>query len=288
MVRLFSLFLYNLILLINFLFNFRKSNNLIYNLKNKLESKNYLKLKIEKSFVNFYAPNEICKWRYTTIFTKEPETLDWINNFVDNNDLIFWDIGANVGIYSIYSAIKYNNIKVVAFEPSTSNLRVLSRNISINNFSNKIIINQTPLFDKDFGFHKLNEEGFDEGGALNAFSVDYGYDGKKFNPKNSYSIYGTSINFLLSNNILEIPDYIKIDVDGIEDLILKGGEKYLKHEKIKSILIELNESFVDQTSNSINILKKNNFELLYKKHSKEFDNSEKYSSIYNYVFKKKN
>ena len=70
--------------------------------------------------------------------------------------------------------------------------------------------------------------------------------------------------------------------------ILKGGEKYLKHEKIKSILIELNESFVDQTSNSINILKKNNFELLYKKHSKEFDNSEKYSSIYNYVFKKKN
>ena len=287
MVRLFSLFLYNIILLFNFFCNFRKSNNLIYNLKNKLESKNYLKLKIKKSFVNFYAPNEICKWRYTTIFTKEPETLDWINNFVDNNDLIFWDIGANVGIYSIYSAIKYNNIKVVAFEPSTSNLRVLSRNISINNFSNKIIINQTPLFDKDFGFHKLNEEGFDEGGALNAFSVDYGYDGKKFNPKNSYSIYGTSINFLLSNNILEIPDYIKIDVDGIEDLILKGAEKFLKHEKIKSILIELNESFIDQTSNCISILKRNNFELLYKKHSKEFDTSEKYSSIYNYIFKKK-
>ena len=132
----------------------------------------------------------------------------------------------------------------------------------------------------------MNEEGFNEGGALNAFSVDYGYDGKKFNPKNSYNIYGTSINFLLSNNILEIPDYIKIDVDGIEDLILKGGEKYLKHEKIKSILIELNESFVDQTSNSINILKKNNFELLYKKHSKEFDNSKNYSSIFNYVFKK--
>ena len=178
MVRLFSLFLYNLILLINFLFNFRKSNNLIYNLKNKLENKNYLKLKIENSFINFYAPNEICRWRYNTIFTKEPETLDWINNFINKNNLIFWDIGANVGIYSIYSVVKHNNIKVVAFEPSTSNLRVLSRNISINNFSNKIIINQTPLFDKDFGFQKLNEEGFNEGGALNAFSVDYGYDGK--------------------------------------------------------------------------------------------------------------
>ncbi len=286
MVRLFSLFLYNIILLFNFFCNFRKSNNLIYNLKNKLENKNYLKIKIEKLDLNFYAPNEICSWRYRTILSKEPETIDWINNFESKNDFIFWDIGANIGIYSLYSAAKYNNIKVIAFEPSTSNLRVLSRNISINNFSNKIIINQTPLFDKDFGYQKLNEEGFSEGGALNAFSVDYGYDGKKFNPKNMYTIYGTSINFLLNNSILEIPNYIKIDVDGIEDLILKGGEKFLKNEKIKSILIELNEDFVEQTTNCINVLNKNNFKLSYKKHSEEFDTSEKYSSIYNYIFEK--
>ncbi len=286
MVRLLSYLIYKFLNFLGFILGTKKYHFLLNNLRNKLEQNNYQKMSINNSIVNFYSPNEICNWRYKTLFTKEPETLEWINKFKKSDNLVFWDIGANIGIYSIYAAIFHKNIKVVAFEPSTSNLRVLSRNISINNFSNKIIINQTPLFDKDFSFQKMNEEGFIEGGALNAFSVNYGYDGKKFNPKNSYNIYGTSINFLLSNDILEIPDYIKIDVDGIEDLILKGAEKFLKHEKIKSILIELNESFANQTKNSINILKKNNFEISYKKHSKEFDNSKKYSSIYNYVFNK--
>ena len=38
-----------------------------------------------------------------------------------------------------------------------------------------------------------------------------------------YSLFGTTINYLIENKILEIPDYIKIDVDGIEHLILVGG-----------------------------------------------------------------
>ena len=41
---------------------------------------------------------------------------------------------------SIYNAVKNNNSKTIAFEPSTSNLRVLSRNISLNNLQNKIQI----------------------------------------------------------------------------------------------------------------------------------------------------
>ena len=54
--------------------------------------------------------------------------------------MIFWDIGANIGIYSIYAALKHQHIQVVSFEPSTSNLRILSRNISINNLDEKILL----------------------------------------------------------------------------------------------------------------------------------------------------
>jgi len=36
------------------------------------------------------------------------------------------------------------------------------------------------------------------------------------------------MNFLIKNSILEIPDYIKIDVDGIEHLILEGGGEFLR------------------------------------------------------------
>ena len=51
---------------------------------------------------------------------------------------LFIDIGANIGLYSIYAAIKHSNSEVISFEPSTSNLRVLSRNISINKLEEKI------------------------------------------------------------------------------------------------------------------------------------------------------
>ena len=39
----------------------------------------------------------------------------------------------NIGLYSIYAALRHKNIEVISFEPSTNNLRILSRNISINN-----------------------------------------------------------------------------------------------------------------------------------------------------------
>ena len=43
-------------------------------------------------------------WRVRTILDKEPDTIEWIDNFsIDNNDnFIFWDIGANIGLYSLY------------------------------------------------------------------------------------------------------------------------------------------------------------------------------------------
>ena len=46
-------------------------------------------------------------------YSKEPETLDWIENFDDKGKIIFWDIGANIGLYSIYAAVKFENIDVI-------------------------------------------------------------------------------------------------------------------------------------------------------------------------------
>ena len=114
-----------------------------------------LKKKILDQTITLFAPNELIKWRIDTLLTKEPETIEWINNFKDNKELVFWDIGANIGLYSIYAALRYKDIKIISFEPSTNNLRILSRNISINQLDEKIFINQLPLSDKEMGFNKM-------------------------------------------------------------------------------------------------------------------------------------
>ena len=99
-------------------------------------------------------------WRVETFFTKEPETLEWIDNFEKKDNLIFWDIGANIGLYSIYNSLKNPNSTTISFEPSSSNLRVLTRNISINNLENRIKLFPMPLSDKESTFQIMNEGDF--------------------------------------------------------------------------------------------------------------------------------
>ena len=61
---------------------------------------------------------------------------------------------------------------------------------------------------------------------------------------------------MIEKKNLNIPNYIKIDVDGIEHLILRKANKILKKEKkIESILIELNENYQKQFNEIKNILK---------------------------------
>ena len=59
----------------------------------------------------------------------------------------------------------------------------------------------------------------DEGGALSAFKVDYGHDGKPMNSDIKYNMLGFSLDDLFKNILTETPSLIKIDKDGIEHLI---------------------------------------------------------------------
>tara|TARA_B100000963_G_scaffold340478_1_gene339211 strand:+ start:1891 stop:2751 length:861 start_codon:yes stop_codon:yes gene_type:complete len=258
---------------------------LIY-FKEFLEENSYTSKLVCEKKINFFTPNFITKWRVDTFYSKEPETLDWIDCFVKDKKIIFWDIGANIGLYSIYAALKFDNINITAFEPSTSNLRILSRNISKNNLSEKIRINQIPLTNKKNEFLVMRESRFIEGGAMNSFGENIDFKGEAFKPENLYKVYGTSIDYLIENKILDAPNYIKIDVDGIEHHILRGGLKLLKNDNLKSISIELNENFKAQYNEVVNIMKESNFKLKHKKHSLELDKSNKFSKIYNYVFEK--
>ena len=88
--------------------------------------------------------------------------------------------------------------------------------------------------------------------------------------------------------MLEIPNYIKIDVDGIEHLILEGAEMFLKDKKVKSILVEVNDNYVEQKNRVLEFMKKNDFILFHKKNNLNQTSDNKYSKVFNYIFSKKN
>ena len=286
MIKLFSKILFQILNLFEYiLFKLTKKKYLGY-LYDQIRKNSYTKLKINNKMINFFTPNEIIQYRIETYFSKEPETLEWIDNFIEKENLIFWDIGANIGLYSIYAATKHNKLKIFAFEPSTNNLAILTRNIHINDLSESITVNQFPLTNKNNVFMMMRENEFNEGGGLHTFGEKTNFEGKEFFGQNNYKIYGTSIDYLLEEKILEVPDYIKIDVDGIEHLILQGAQKFLGDKKIKSISIELNERFDTQIKEVFKILQNNNFKFIHKKHASYIDNLESISDAYNYIFNK--
>ena len=286
MVKKLSYIIYKIIFFIDILFNKITKRSILIWFKEFIQDDSYKTINILNKKVNFFVPNQITQWRVETFFTKEPETLEWIDSFSDNKKIIFWDVGANIGLYSIYAALKYPDIEIISFEPSTSNLRILSRNISINQLEEKIKINQLPLTKDQNQYLMFEESEFIEGSAINTFGAGIDFEEKPMQPKNRYKIFGTNINHLIKNNILSIPNYIKIDVDGIEHLILEGASDHLDNSEIRSMSIELNENFKDQVNGVLKIMDKSNFRFKHKKRASILDDSHKFSKTFNYIFEK--
>jgi FkbM family methyltransferase len=279
------LIIFKLIFSINFLIIKITKKDFLLKLKEFYESKCYTAIKILNKNLVFFTPNHLTKWLVNTMLTKEPETINWINSF-KKKKIIFWDIGANLGLYSIYAAIKHKNIFIYSFEPSVNNLRILSRNIFINNLEKKIIINQIPLTNKKNKYLTMSQRSFIEGDALNTFGEKFNFEGKKMKSTHNYQIYGTTIDSLVNTKSTQLPNYIKIDVDGIEHLILSGGKKLLKNKNILSIIIEINDKFKKQHKSIFKILKNCNFKLYKKEQNYNLLKSTEYTNTFNYTFVK--
>jgi len=261
-----------------------------------IESKQYYSKIINNKKINFFCPSGRTFVRVQQLYTKEPETINWVENFQsqNSNKIVFWDIGANIGLYSIYAAVKFKDIEITAFEPSTSNTRTLSRNISINNLEGKINIFPLALSDKENIISYFNETRFAEGGSMSNFTSNTDYKGeilKENEIKNKYNLFGTSIDNIIQNNILEVPNYIKIDVDGIEHLILKGAKNLLKNNNLKELSIEMNPSNLEQYKFINKLMEENDFEQIVSTNSRllnDKDHKLGLNEIVNVIFKRNN
>jgi len=175
-------------------------------------------------FSNNPASKTYIKNRMDRMLSKEPETIKWMNNFDSNT--IFFDIGANIGIYTLYSAIVKSNT-VYAFEPHSASYKNLLDSINANKLQNCYAY-CIALSDK-INLNNINVKNMHEGVAENIVGEkgDYYHGCVEFN-----------LDFLVSRKILPQPDCIKIDVDGFEDKVIEGGMNTFKN--CKSILIEIN------------------------------------------------
>ncbi len=211
--------------------------------------------------MKFAAPNYLCRWRAETFSTKEPETLEWIDSIKPGS--VFWDIGANVGLYSVYAA-KQRSCSVWAFEPSVFNLELLARNLFLNELTERVCTVPLALSDS-MGSSQMRMTTTEWGGALSTFGQNFGWNGKTINQVFAFQIIGMSMEDAIHRLGIPQPDYIKMDVDGLEHFILRGGESVLR--KVKGILIEVNDDFREQADECQSLLIAAGLLLKEKRHS---------------------
>ncbi|MFC3149994.1 FkbM family methyltransferase [Litoribrevibacter euphylliae] len=184
----------------------------------------------------YEASSDTVKWRAKTLFTKEPDTVNWIAQFKEGD--VFVDIGANVGMYTVLAS-KAQKAMVFAFEPESQNYALLNRNIVYNQIQANCIAYCMALTDQQ-SVDQLYMSEFKLGGSCHTFGENIDYHLKERKHQLTQGCVSTTLDKLIADNVLPQPDHIKIDVDGLEHLVIKGAASALKSPNLKSILIELN------------------------------------------------
>jgi len=123
---------------------------------------------------------------------------------------VVFDIGAHVGFYTLLSSVLVQNQgRVFAFEPLPRNVMYLSEHIRINNVSNVQIV-KVAITNACGQFY---------------FDDSAGNSMGKIADSGRIQVKTVSIDKLVVDGTIPLPDFMKIDVEGAEYLVLTGAQK---------------------------------------------------------------
>ena len=140
----------------------------------------------------------------------EPETIAWLDSLKPG---VLWDVGANIGLYSLYAAALGH--RVVAFEPSAATFSALCRNIEINGMSDSVLSFCIALSDR-IELGSLWMANSDAGHSMQSIENDGSRQFRQAIPVFTAAEFQRTMG-------LEMPEYLKIDVDGIDAEVLEGA-----------------------------------------------------------------
>ncbi len=213
------------------------------NITTKWLDLDYAEVPFRDAAMRFATTGSSSKKRLRTLFSKEPITLAWIDAFEKGATL--YDIGANVGMYTIYAAVM-RDAKVHAFEPEALNYAEINKNIFLNGLHGQVLAYCLALSDVD-KIDKLLLSDFGLGISYHDFEENSWNEDKEFAPdwkvskdnRREQGCIGRRIDSLIADG-LPAPDHIKIDVDGLEHRVVSGMLDALRNPMLKTMLIEIN------------------------------------------------
>lgn len=145
---------------------------------------------------------------------------------IKKGDVVF-DVGANAGYFTLLFSRLTSPDKVFAFEPLPENIDLLSLHLRINE-AGPVTIFPYAVADKS------GEIVFSDSG--NPSANTYKTESSVFDPGSSIKVKAVSLDDMVFENSLPMPDFMKIDVEGAELDVLKGAARILEKKQTSFLL----------------------------------------------------
>ena len=169
-------------------------------------------------------------WRAATFATKEPETVEWLETTLRDGDCLY-DVGANIGLYTLFALALRPTVTAVSFEPDPVNHQRLCANLLANAFHERCLAFPIALSDR-MGLGRFSSSRFAAGSSEHWVSPDMECD------RRAEITTGCAV-WDLDSFVAALgrpPTHLKVDVDGIESRVLAGASATLA--TLRHVLVE--------------------------------------------------
>lgn len=152
--------------------------------------------------------------------TYEPIQSDAFRRLIRPGSVVF-DVGAHVGYYAVLSSLLTGpGGQVIAFEPVPANLKYLRRHLRLNGCDNVRVLTNC----------------VGEGSSIAKFDDSHGTGVGHLSASGTLDVQVRSLDEMIESAELPIPQFIKIDVEGAELLVLRGAERLLRRHRPTIVL----------------------------------------------------
>ncbi|GIX14444.1 MAG: hypothetical protein KatS3mg118_2403 [Paracoccaceae bacterium] len=180
--------------------------------------------------------------RGRSFLAKEPQTIGWLRGLAEGD--VFLDIGANIGIFSLFAAHRVGEAgHVYAFEPHLPTAVQLLHNVALNGLGARITVLSIAASGRDgfapFLYKRLREGASGSQLAIPGHPVMTRQEGAELK-------YGLTVDSMVAQGVIRPPTHVKIDTDGIELQITRGMAGLLgRPDRPRAILVEVQPGELD-------------------------------------------
>ena len=216
--------------------------------ENILLKQKFMEINVDGKPIRYAEANRFSYKRVSSLFTKEPTTCPWIDTF--SADDVFFDVGANVGMYSIYAA-QFRGCRVFSFEPESQNYAELNKSIWLNGLHSRMTayccaisseermsVLHLSTFGPAFAHHDFHDNLWEKDKRLGA-------EVYKKDERLTQGCISGSLDRLVADGTLPSPNHIKVDVDGLESKVIESCKNILASPTLKTILVEIDFSYAE-------------------------------------------